>query len=94
MASVLESSLTNASPQKTSCGPAAFLALWPFFDLLRSDLIFFAHCRHGAARLDRGDHGGGEDGVDDGGGEDGQWWRCWWRGLVKERSQAKVYTWA
>ena len=30
-----------------------------FFDLLRSDLIFFAHCRHGAARLDRGDHGGG-----------------------------------
>ena len=65
-----------------------------FFDLLRSDLIFFAHCRHGAARLDRGDHGGGEDGVDDGGGEDGQWWCCWWRGLVKERSQAKVCTWA
>ena len=30
VASVLESSLTNASPQKTSCGPAAFLAVPPF----------------------------------------------------------------
>ena len=74
MASVLESSLTNASPQKTSCGPAAFLALWPFFDLLRSDLIFFAHCRHDVAFFDHADENGGDDGVDDGGVDGGKGW--------------------
>ena len=40
-----------------------------FFDLLRSDLIFFAHCPHGVACLDRAD-----DHVDDGGVDGGDGW--------------------
>ena len=36
-----------------------------FFDLLRSDLIFFAHSHHAVARLDHGDDDRGDgDGVE------------------------------
>ena len=34
-----------------------------FFDLLRSDLIFFAHYHHAVACLGRTDDDGGDDGV-------------------------------
>ena len=40
-----------------------------FFDLLRSELIFFAQCPHGVACLDRA-----VDDVDDGGVDGGEGW--------------------